>query len=114
MGALSECSRAGGGGDVAGDGECGADLSRESLRSTERSADCGQTLAAAPGFPEHGAVGAPRSIAAHVAPHTGAAQSRSARPAQAASNVPEQANPCSTPRPRAQKGGPNPFACRDA
>ena len=113
--ALPERSRPGGSGGAAGDkaggaGSAAKDPSGGSPRSTDGAQGCGQTLAAMPGFAEGSAPEAAQLVAADEGPYPGAASSPPAQPAQAPGGAPGPPELCSTPRPRAQKGGPNPFA----
>lgn len=113
--ALPERSRPGGAAGAAGDTARGAGSAAEgpsggSPRSTDGAQGCRPTLAAAPGLAERGAAEAARLVAAEVGPDPGAASSPPAQSAQAPGSAPGPPELCSTPRPRAQKGGPNPFA----
>ena len=102
---------AGAAGDAArGDGSAAEGPSGGSPRSTDGAQGCGQTPAAVPGFAERGDAEGARLVAADEGPYPGAASSPPAQPAQAPGSAPGPPELCSTPRPRAQKGGPNPFA----
>lgn len=113
--ALPERSGPGGAVSAAGDKVCGAggaaeDPSGGSPCSTDGAQGCGPTLAPALGFAERGAPEAARMVAADEGPDPGAASSPPVQPAQAPGDAPRPPELSSTPRPKAQRGGPNPFA----